>query len=121
MKLLPEQEKDNFGKLNPAQKALSTAGRAGVRGNPLARRDTRTNAWQFIAISVLGTRLRSKKNAYRTSLATDALCVFDHAMLVARFPDVYGEYMCRGAELLACVISPDSGRDPLPFVSRKAP
>lgn len=75
MKLLGEQEKDNFAKLNPAQKARYRATgrgwkveRVGGSASPF-RSDTRTNACQFIAISVLLARggSRSKKKAYRVS------------------------------------------------------
>lgn len=60
MKLLGEQEKDNFAKLNPAeQKARLSSNGEGLESgeglHPPFRSDTRTNACQFIAISVLSS------------------------------------------------------------------
>lgn len=80
MKLLPEQEKDNFAKLNPAQKAVSTVRRRGWDEPPHA---ARRHANQRMPIYCNQCPLhevlvrRKRRIELRTSCACDTRCVFD--------------------------------------------
>lgn len=113
MKLLPEQEKDNFAKLNPAQEVLSIRGCTGVGSHPLARRDTRTNTWQFIAISALCRRLVRRKRWCTSRRIVRVLLLW---LRVGGLTTVYGENMhhaerrsCGKLTLILWVIDFDGG------------
>ena len=110
MKLLPEQEKDNFAKLNPAQKAVSTPMERWGNGRQRAatREPTHANLLQSVS-SARG--FRSKKKAYRalprTRCALLCLAIDGHRRL---------ELTRREGGTL-CEISPNSVRQPGPFVT----
>lgn len=69
MKLLGEQEKDNFAKLNPAQKGAiggrGWRGWASIPGFAATRERTHANLLQSVSSARGGSR--SKKKAYRVS------------------------------------------------------
>lgn len=113
MKLLGEQEKDNFAKLNPAeQKARLSSNGEGLESgeglHPPFRSDTRTNACQFIAISVLSSHeevlvRRKRRIGFRTSCAREASCACSNMAARGWIPPPYTEITCVEGGIVAYV------------------